>query len=103
MIGLLKGLFTLLRDTSDGAPVGFDFESAYQAILRDGTEEEKTAIQAAVLSAYSLIDDTIEAYTSSEGSPYPVNGYMVQEFVSAFCGAHGQPGAENRAFGAALE
>jgi hypothetical protein len=61
-----------------------DFESVYHNLLTVGTDLDRNAIVAAVLSAYRQMDDVIREFRFAPGSPFPVNIYAVQQLIAAF-------------------
>jgi len=79
----------------------FDFESAYNQVLRGArlpfgnTPEwpvQQQALRSAVVDAYSFIDDKLRAFSNRAGAPNALNIYKVQEFIGKFAGTSKKPG-----------
>jgi hypothetical protein len=84
----------------------FDFESVYNDVIRGANllqfdaskgaptwESQQRALRTAVNEAYEYIDEKIRSFSFRTGAPYPVNIYMVQEFISKFAGtSNSSPG-----------
>jgi hypothetical protein len=82
----------------------FDFESVYNDVMRgpdltliagEGAptwESQQQALRTAVSEAYEYIDEKVRTFSFRRDAPYPVNIYMVQEFISKFAGASSSPG-----------
>jgi hypothetical protein len=110
---LAKELWSIIFSNPilDGAPDvrdvlrrDFDFESAYNEVMRGAKlvfdaeaesptwESQQQALQTAVDEAYEFIDEKVRNFSFRKDAPYPVNIYMVQEFISKFAGTSQCPG-----------
>jgi len=89
-------------DVRDLLRRNFDFESAYDSVMRGpklldtvgrhAWENQRQALRIAVNEAYEYIDQKVRSFAFREGAPYPVNVYMVQDFISRFAGTPKMPG-----------
>ncbi len=70
-----------------------DFETVYHLIMEGQySEEEKKAIESAVLDGYADIDTIIRAFSSHREAPYKVNLNAIQKMINAFTGSRQEPG-----------
>ncbi len=70
-----------------------DFEAVYNEINEgDFQDQEKKAMESAVYSAYSDIDEGLRNFSSQPGAQYPVNIDKVQKILNAFTGTNSEPG-----------
>jgi hypothetical protein len=91
-------------DVRDLLREDFDFESVYNDVMRgarpardarQGTptwESQQQALRTAVSEAYEYIDEKVRCFSFRSDAPYPINIYMVQEFISKFAGTSNSPG-----------
>lgn len=72
-----------------------DFESAYSEVIYGDrfNEHEKQAMRMAVFSAYERLDFIVRNYCFNNDAPYPVNIYMVRDFLERFKGGSCWKGA----------
>lgn len=72
----------------------FDYESVYHEVTsgKRYDNEERSAINSAVLEAYEFIDATVRDWTYDTGSPYPVDRNQLQDMISRFAGKRNECG-----------
>jgi SIR2-like domain len=68
---------TLTPESTEGAPT---------------CESQRQALRTAVNEAYEYIDEKVRGFSFRKDAPYPVNIYLVQEFISKFSGTSNCPG-----------
>ncbi|MDV2504481.1 MAG: SIR2 family protein [bacterium] len=72
----------------------FDYESVYHEVMsgKKYSEEERSAINIAILAAYETIDATVRDWTFTSDAPYPVNIYEIQRLIDSFAGENRECG-----------